>query len=95
MSLTRFDFDPPLDEGIADIVLLFIENGIETFESCEGGINHAFHEPTIRFHGEKAEGFKALAIAMQNELKPSSLRRYWDILDDELIGSHWEITFVK
>ena len=28
-------FEPPLDEGIRDIVVMLIANGIETFESCE------------------------------------------------------------
>ena len=30
-------FEPPLDEGIRDIVLTLLANGVETFESCEGG----------------------------------------------------------
>ena len=26
---------------------------METFESCEGGMGHAFLEPTVRFHLER------------------------------------------
>lgn len=84
-----------LDEGISKEVAILIKYGIETFESCEGGIGHAFFEPTVRFHGDKSEGFKALAIAMQNDLKPSKLRRIWDIIDNEPIGAYWEMTFTK
>lgn len=39
--------------------------GIETFESCEGGAGHAYPEPTVRFHGHRAEGFRALAVALE------------------------------
>ena len=28
----------PLDEGIKYAVILFQQNGVETFESCEGGV---------------------------------------------------------
>jgi hypothetical protein len=51
--------------------------GIETFESCEGGDGHAFLEPTIRFHGHKSEGFRALAVALEAGLRISELRRVW------------------
>jgi len=45
------------------VVEVLMRNGVETFESCEGGEGHAFHEPTVRFHGSHAEGFRALSIA--------------------------------
>ena len=51
----------PIDAGIRKEVDVLSRNGIETFESCEGGDGHAFFEPTIRFHGDQSEGFKALA----------------------------------
>jgi hypothetical protein len=54
-----------VDKGIAEEVRILRENGIETFESCEGGNGHSFPEPTVRFHGEKSEGFRALAIAIR------------------------------
>lgn len=50
--------------------------GIETFESCEGGEGHAFTESTIRFYGERDEGFRALAIAVSCGLPVGDLRRY-------------------
>jgi hypothetical protein len=35
-------FEPPLDEGIREIVIALVSNGGETFESCEGGRGHSF-----------------------------------------------------
>lgn len=58
-----------LDVGIRDIVRILINNGVETFESCEGGEGHAFFEPTVRFHGNQAEGFRVLAVALQHGLE--------------------------
>jgi len=39
-------------------VRILSEAAIETFESCRGGEGHAYPEPTVRFHGERGEGFK-------------------------------------
>lgn len=83
----------PIDKGIAREVRVLWENGVETFESCEGGRGHPFPEPTVRFHGEKSEGFRALAIAMQHRLDVTSLRRYYNVIDGEAVGPHWEMTF--
>ena len=83
-----------VDEGIRREVKILHENGIETFESCQGGPGHSFHEPTVRFHGQQAEGFRALGIALQNGLKVCELRRYWSMQDGEPTGPHWEMTFV-
>ncbi len=56
-------FDPPLDPGIQNAVLLLRRAGIETFESCEGGEGHSYPEPTVRFHGHRDEGFRAFAAS--------------------------------
>jgi hypothetical protein len=87
------DFDPPLDPGIHDAVRVLQAAGIETFESCEGGVGHAYPEPTVRFHGGKGEGFRALAAALQADLRITSLRRIWPIRDGEPTGPWWEMTF--
>ena len=50
-------------------------------------------EPTVRFHGEHSEGFRALAIALQRGLPVLDLRRYWAIIDGEPTGPYWELTF--
>jgi hypothetical protein len=88
-------FDPPLDEGIRTAVEILIDNGVETFESCEGGEGHAYSDPTIRFHGDMSEGIRALAVAMKYCLGVVALRRVWPILDDEPTGPWWELVFKK
>ncbi|WP_265516416.1 hypothetical protein [Nitratireductor luteus] len=60
--------DRQLDAKIAPYVEVLRSAGIETFESCEGGDGHAYPEPTIRFYGDRSEGYRALAVAMQNGL---------------------------
>lgn len=86
-------FDPPLDPGIEGAVRALSDAGIETFESCEGGAGHAYAEPTVRFHGDHAEGLRALAIAMRAALPVRELRRVWPVLDNEPTGPWWELTF--
>ncbi|MFN2494029.1 MAG: hypothetical protein ABR501_14230 [Pyrinomonadaceae bacterium] len=80
-----------LDTGIRDAARILAEAGIETFESCEGGEGHAYAEPTIRFHGERSEGFRALAVALQWGLNVFSLRRTWPVNDGEPTGPYWEL----
>jgi hypothetical protein len=82
-----------LDSGIKHAVLALRQNGIETIESCQGGTDHAFPEPTIVFSGGKSEGYKALSVALQCGLKVAQLRRVWPILDYEPTGPYWELTF--
>ena len=88
-------YSPPLDPGIAPYVQALVDSGIETYESCEGGDGHAYPEPTIRFHGDHSEGFKALAVAVQRQLPVAALRRSWVMLDGEPVGPHWEMTFYR
>lgn len=83
-----------LDNGIRDAVRVLAEAGVETFESCEGGDGHAYTEPTIRFHGERAEGFRALSVALQFGLRVLSLRRVWPINDGEPTGPWWELVIL-
>ena len=82
-----------LDFGIAEIVKVLREAGVETFESCEGGEGHAYPTPTVRFHGHTPEGFRALAAALDAQLPVAELRRVWVIQDDEPTGPWWELTF--
>lgn len=86
-------FDPPLDPGIRAYVETLYRNGVETFESCEGSSGHAYPEPTIRFHGDRAEGFRALAVAQRHQLPVAALRRVWPMIDGEPTGPYWELTF--
>jgi len=91
----KSEFSPPLDSGIEDAVRVLVDAGIETFESCQGGDGHAFLEPTVRFHGDHAEGYKAVTAALQHGLKVSDLRRVWSVEDGELVGPTWEMTFFQ
>lgn len=84
-----------IDKGIRNAVRILFENGIETFESCEGGRGHAFAEPTVRFFGERYQGFRALAIALEHRLKVYELRRYYVVQGGEVVGPQWEMTFRK
>jgi hypothetical protein len=84
-----------LDPGIAPYVHALIRGGVETFESCEGGEGHAYPEPTVRFHGNRAEGFRALAVAQTAGLPVGGLRRVWPIVDHEPTGPWWEMTFSR
>lgn len=92
----RSGIEPPwdnLDPGILPIVKIFYEEGIETYESCQGGKGHAFPYATARFHGDISEGFRALSVALTYNLRPKTLCRIYSILDKECVGPHWEMTF--
>lgn len=83
-----------LDPGIRSTVRILRQYGVETFESCDGGHGHAFPEPTVRFHGKYAEGFRALAIALHHGLRVCELRRYYSIEEGEPVGPYWEMTLI-
>lgn len=87
------EYDPPLDAGTSKYVEALRTAGVETFESCEGGVGHAYAEPTVRFHGGRGEGFRALAVALQHGFQVGSLRRAWPLVDGEPTGPWWELTF--
>lgn len=84
-----------LDPGIAGAVHILADAGIETIESCEGGPDHAYPEPTVRFVGGRGAGYAALAVALQHGLPAKELRRVWSILDGELTGPEWELVFSR
>jgi hypothetical protein len=87
-------FEPPLDQGIREIVITLLANGVETFESCEGGDGHSFPWPTVRFEGAASEGLRALSVALENGLPVDKLHRTWGVLDGALHGPWWEMTFL-
>jgi len=91
-------FDPPLDAGIAPYVEVLHAAGVETYESCEsceGGAGHSYAEPTVCFHGRQEEGPRAFAVARAHGLPVASLCRVWDVVDGELVGPTWKMTFAK
>ena len=95
MSASGRTYDSPLDEGIRPYVEALNAAGIETFESCEGGEGHSYSEPTVRFHGGRAEGFRALTVALRHGFSVSSVRRAWPVVDGEPTGPCWELAFYE
>lgn len=83
-----------IDDGIRRAVQILSENGVETFESCQGGAGHAYPEPTVRFYGGPYAGWQAVSVCLSFGLPLASLRREWDILDqNEPTGPCWAVTF--
>jgi hypothetical protein len=82
-----------IDAGIVRAVKILRDAGIETFESCDGTQGHALPEPTIRFHGGRTEGWKALSAALDGGLPVLAIRRAWPIVEGEPTGPWWEIVF--
>lgn len=83
-----------LDKGIRKAVEILQAYGIETFESCEGGLGHSYTEPTVRFYGTPEAGWRAMGVCLAHSLPIAQLRRAWNVLDsNEPTGPHWEITF--
>jgi hypothetical protein len=89
------EFEYPLDPGIERAVHALRAAGVETFESCEGGDGHAFLEPTIRFHGERGAGWRAVSAAQERGFPVLALRRSWPVIDGEPTGPYWEIVFSR
>ena len=77
MSVPVDKIFPPPDPGIYEAVEILQGAGVETYESCQGGVGHSYSEPTVAFHGERYEGFRALSVAMQARLPVTELRRVW------------------
>lgn len=88
----KLEFDPPLDADIDSFVRHLVSNGIETYESCQGGPGHVYQEPTVRFLGCASEGYKGLSYALEGGFNIAELSRVWPLIDGELTGSYWEIT---
>jgi len=90
-----------LDPGIRRAVWALRREGIETVESCQGGPGHAFPQPTVCFAGGKAEGYRAIEIALRPQIRqdlgmgPRALRRVWRVIDGELSGPDWELTWFE
>lgn len=87
--------DEKLDAGIAAVVNLLRHEGIETYESCQGGPGHSYLMPTVRFLGDHSESFRALAVVIRAGVPVDELHRLWSIIDNEPTGPSWELTFCK
>lgn len=87
------DTDLALDPGIKWAVAILRRAGIDTFESCEGGEDHACPEPIVRFSGSAWAGYAAFAVAMEYGLPVAAVRRSQRVVNGELEGPSWEIVF--
>ena len=87
------NLDSPLDVGIKEAVDTLREYGVETYESCQGGPAHSYPEPTVCFHGQQEEGYRAFAAVRERNLPVYALKRVWSVEDGELVGPHWELIF--
>jgi hypothetical protein len=85
--------DPPLDKWIAPYVEALADAGFETFESCDGSEGHSYPEPAIRLDGDRSEGLRALAFALQRHYPVKALRRSWPVIDREPAAPSWELVF--
>lgn len=93
-AANRVDWLALLDPGIARYVDVLDAAGIETYESCEGGEGHSYAEPAIRFYGERGQGFRALAVALQHGFPVRAVRRTWTVDEDgHPHGPYWEVAF--
>jgi hypothetical protein len=86
--------DRPIDLGIVRAVKVLDDAGVETFESCEGSEGHSMPEPTVRFHGESGEAWRALHLCLNYDLPVKAVRRCWDLTPaGEPHGPYWEVVF--
>lgn len=83
-----------LDPGIRRIVQILRENNVETCESCEGGPGHPVLLPTVWFYGMWYEGYRAFSIALRYKMPVLNLSRTYRVLDGELLGPSWSMTFI-
>lgn len=95
-STESVNFDD-LDSGIRPAVELLQKHGFKTFESCQGGKGHSYFEPTIRFHGDELDLFKAYELCEQHGMNVDCVRRVyskerWDRLFNEIIFYHHPLT---
>ncbi len=100
-EITRKEFNrhlefnnQPIDKGILHHVKILKENGVDTFMSCQGGKGHTFSSPTIRFRCTKKEAFKALSVAVDNDLSPMALNEIRLLIGKKIaFGPFWELQF--
>lgn len=95
----------PIDLGIVRAVKVLRDAGFDTFEACEGGGDHAYAEPTVRFEGSEECGRRALGVLVAHGLPVVRLSRTWDyyelthrhpedpVAGVDRVAPFWEVTF--
>ncbi len=86
-------------KGLDPALALYVESlntaGIETLEPTGDGHPDGSSESTVRFCGDRTEGFRALALACRLGFPLFTLQRTWVVIDGEPIGPYWEVTFYE
>ena len=67
-----------VDEIIRPAVKIMLEHGFCTFESCQGGEEHPFTEPTIRFWGTEFDLMIAYELCKHYKFNVSCVRRVYE-----------------
>jgi len=88
-------FSGTLDLGIARAVRILREADLHTIESCEGGPDHSYPEPTVKFSGTPACGWKAAAQLMYRGLPIKRLGQVWTFEYGLPTGPDWIVTFTR
>jgi len=87
--------EEPVDPAILGWVNLLRFHGIETCQSCQGGVGHAYPEPTVDFVGDEFEGWYAVSIALRagafDGLAPWELRRTWHLSSGQPDQLVWQL----
>lgn len=83
-----------IDKGILPAVKIMREHGFETFESCEGGDEHAYAESTIFFYGNEFDCLRAYEICVLYNLNVDYVGRIFQKEGLE-IGTVWNKPFNK
>jgi hypothetical protein len=72
----------PIDLGIVRAVKILRDAGFETFEACEGGGEHAYPEPTVRFEGCEKDGWAAMDLLASHDLPIRRLKPELELSGD-------------
>jgi hypothetical protein len=86
-------FFESLDSGIAEAVAILDWHGIETCQSCQGGLGHSYPEPTVDFIGDAGAGMRALGIATMYALPVVELRQKWRVEHGRPVEMVWQLVF--
>lgn len=86
-----------LDKGIRFAVRVLHARGIETCQSCQGGVGHAYSEPTVDLvaASDDALGFAALSALQSYGLPVSCVSIVWPVRHGLPFEKLWRITFFK
>jgi hypothetical protein len=72
-----------------EICVLLEQKGYKPFEVIEAGRNR---EAAVRFHGDAQAWLVVMAAMLEKKVPIHYIRRYWELVDGEIIGPDWELT---